>query len=69
MIIQIWQHKTSGDTYVVELDIAGIVQDAEGPLHHSEVARARIDGVVNPDPELTDWLNDNEDDFRLVEPR
>ncbi len=65
MKIQIWQHKQSGDKYVVEVD-GGTVKAASGPLYHSEVDEAKIKGVVNPDPETTDWLNQNKDDFSLV---
>lgn len=66
MNIQIWQHKTSGDKYVVEVDGPKVLA-ACGPLHFSEVNKARLVGGVNPDPDLAEDMNENEDIYRLVE--
>ena len=65
--LQIWNHKSSGETYAVIVD-AGIVVEACGALHHTEVAEIVKEGSIfnNDDPELVDWLNDKPDDFQLV---
>lgn len=66
MNIQIWQHKTSGEKYVVEVDEQGKVTACYGPLHYTEVEQARTDGVVNPEPEDVDWMNEHSEDFVLA---
>lgn len=37
MSTQIWQHKTAGERYAVELDSNGVVVDVCGPLSQSDV--------------------------------
>lgn len=65
--VQIWQHKTSGDQYVVTVDRdTGTVVRANGPLHHRETASALINGVINDDPELVDDLNADRESYTLA---
>ena len=63
--VQIWRHKTSGDQYVVEVDDTGKVVKASSELHYTEVEKAREVGVVNPEPEQAEWMNENAEDFIL----
>lgn len=66
-MIQIWRSIPDGEKYVVEVDASGIVTAAAGPLNHSEIAQARKDGVINPDVDLADYMNQHESKFALDE--
>lgn len=63
MTIQLWQHKTSGEKWAVEVDGNGQVLNACGPLHHSEVGAA-LAGNVNWDAETTEDIRNDADSFR-----
>ena len=66
MSIQLWNHKRSGESYVVEFD-NGTVTEACGPLYHADIPKVMSDGYVpNPDPELTEWVNENQEEFYQV---
>jgi hypothetical protein len=62
--VQIWQHRTSGERYIVAIE-AGMVIEAAGPLHHSEFTDLLYHGF-NDDPEVTYDLNSNPDDYILL---
>ena len=65
MSIQLWNHKRSGESYVVEFD-NGTVTEACGPLHHADIPEVmRNNNVPNPDPELAEWLTENQEEFIL----
>lgn len=65
--LQIWNHKSSGETYAAVVDGNGIVVEACGALHHTEVDDLLKEGsIINNEPELVDWLNEKQDDFQLV---
>ena len=69
MALQLWNHKTSGESYAVEFD-NGTVTEANGPLLHSEIPSVMRQGFVpNPDPETTEWINENQEEFILVQVR
>lgn len=57
---QIWSHVRSGESFAVELDDAGRVVSACGPLHYSEIAAAFDDGF-EADPDVTVDLRDAPD--------
>lgn len=63
--VQIWQHSKSGERYVVTVDEAGMVIEAAGPLHHSEIADVLYHGF-NDDPEVAEGLNAEPDDYILL---
>ena len=56
-----WAHKSSGDTWAVEIR-NGMVVGACGPLHHSERPADMRD--FDFDRETGDWVEENRDDFR-----
>ena len=65
MTRQLWQHKTSGEQYIVDIDAQGRVVRSYGPCYY---------GDLNDSPDLDDWHLDDEageadwitDDWRLV---
>ena len=64
--LQIWNHKSSGESYAVVTE-DGIVVEACGALHHTDVAEIVKEGsIVNTEPQLVDWLNEKPEDFQLV---
>lgn len=64
--VQIWNHKSSGESYAVVTE-DGIVVEACGALHHTEVDDLLKEGsIFNNEPELVDWLNEKQDDFQSV---
>lgn len=63
MTIQLWQHKSSGETWAVEVSEAGKVLNACGPLHHSEFDAA-LAGEVDWDVEATEDIRADADNFR-----
>lgn len=66
---QYWQHKTSGDTYAVQVDESGAVVGACGPLYFRERTQENIDDFnFNNDQEVADDLNDDQDSYRLADP-
>ena len=72
---QYWQHSPSGEVYAVGVSsiIDGDhqqawVEQACGPLHHSEVTKKNLrDGNFNSDPETAEWVRENEDSFSVKE--
>jgi hypothetical protein len=62
---QLWMHKKSGETYVVEIAGNGKVFKANGPLHYSE-EDAALDGDFDNDEDTRLWIEANQDDFNLV---
>lgn len=67
--VQIWQHSTAGERYIV-LCSSGVV-GAYGPIVHSE-QDALLAKTLMPswqwDAELADWIDDHEDEYRVVWP-
>lgn len=47
MTTQIWQHRQSGERYIVAVDADGGVTDAAGPLYFADV-----DAIMTGDPAL-----------------
>lgn len=64
MKTQLWQHSTSGEKYVVVVDTDGVVVQATGPLHHSEIDTA-LRGDFDSNPELVDDLNADTDSYMV----
>ncbi len=62
---QLWQHVTSGERYVVEIQ-SGRVVEAAGPLHHGEI-EAVMAGDFNCDPELAEDIDGDQGSYRLAE--
>ncbi len=75
MSTQIWQHKTAGDRYAVEIDSnTGVVIDVWGPLAADEVATAQAgEWESGMDPEaleaVCDEMNTKGDEYMLIYPR
>lgn len=64
--LQIWQHRTSGERYIVLVNThTSEILEAAGPLHHSDISTA-LAGDYNADPELVEELGYEPDAYRLV---
>ncbi len=64
--VAVWQHVTAGERYIVELDDAGRVLAAVGPVYHAHIADMLETGDWTPTAELADELNDHADDYRQL---
>ncbi len=69
MVNQYWQHKTSGEVFVVQVDnVEETVISACGPLEWREVTAENLkDWNFNNDPDLVEDLNLNFDEYRVKE--
>ena len=52
----VWAHIRSGERYVVVTDENGVVLEAVGPLHHSEITAVLRDGF-DSNADLVDDIN------------
>jgi len=67
---QIWQHTTSGESYLVAVDEAGEIREAVGPLprEDAEYAINEGSGWFNSEPDDVEWITANADQFRVTYP-
>jgi len=63
--LQVRCHKPTGDIYVVRLNNAGRLDQANGPLFYADLARFVTEGFFT-DADLVDWINSNPSEFQLV---
>lgn len=64
MTRQLWQHNSSGDVFVVEVDESGKVKAACGPLHYTEFEAAVSKGFEN-EPADAKWLEETKESWHL----
>lgn len=62
-MIELWQHKRSGEVYAVEI-VNGRVINACGPLHHSEIAAAK-QGDTNWDADVTEDIQQHQGEYKI----
>jgi hypothetical protein len=75
MLWRYWQHSPSGEVYAVGISsiIDGEhqqawVEQASGPLHHSEVTKKNLRAEnFNSDPGTAEWIRKNLDSFSVKE--
>lgn len=64
-VSQIWQHRTSGELFAIEIGEC-VVTGAAGPLSYSEHAAVRV-GDWTSDPKMADDINADQDSYLLFE--
>ena len=65
--VGVWQHRTSGDRYIVESDLDYNVLAAVGPVNHTDIATMLDTGDWANDPELAADLNAHADEYRTLD--
>ncbi len=64
--VGVWQHRTSGERYIVESDLDFNVLAAVGPVNHADIATMLDTGDWVNDPELAADLNAHADEYRTL---
>lgn len=65
--VGVWQHRTSGERYIVESDLDYNVLAAVGPVNSGDIATMLDTGDWTNDLELADDLNAHADEYRVLD--
>ena len=67
MINQVWQHRTSGDLFVVSVDNEGHAWGAMGPLHYSEILLEELGDYETERYLGVDFEGEKADAYRVLD--
>ncbi len=66
MTVQVWQHRTAGERYIVKCNRAGAVLAAVGPVYYADIEEMLATENWTNEPELADDLNARADEYRAL---